>query len=120
MNDWRIALAWEVEPEGPADMPLPDPIDEDPDVRETIIYLDGGSIYVGHGHFRDEFFGRVHEYALATGHVGHLEGYMVRNMLGPGEERSPLVICYFKQKPDRQEILRRRSNGFQNARWRPI
>lgn len=80
--------------------------------KKMLIYENGGNGYLGEYQLLPADFRIYKNDAKMRGYIGYLSGYRrdCRN-------ESQSVVVFFKKQPSKQEILRRRNNGFLAARW---
>jgi len=81
---------------------------------KTLVYFDGGDVYKGCHHRTKTEIAQIRAEAKEQGHVGYLIGWRY------WDNCKDRVICFFKERPTRAEILQRRTNGFVGARWYPF
>lgn len=81
----------------------------------TIIYYDAGNDYRGEIYLSKKDREKIIAEAKNLGHVGYLSGRKVTPYVGEN-----LVLCFFKEAPNKKEINRRRKNGFLYARWNQL
>ena len=78
---------------------------------ETLIYFNGGAVCLDCFERTKDEIKDMKTKAKARGHVGYLIGHRYR------DGKKDRVIVFFKARPTKAEIQRRRLNGFIGARW---
>jgi hypothetical protein len=84
-------------------------------MKNTLVYFSGGDEYSRCEPFTPKMRKELDKSAKSSGHIGYLSGFKLSFKNDRYENET--VICYFKERPNGDEIRRRRANGFKAAKW---